>query len=76
MLELFKNDSRVDGLIEDLGDNNEIDNTIIEEQGNLNSSEDVGTRILSFKDFKGFKRVENIKNRYKIGRVIGNGSFG
>jgi len=76
VLELFKNDSRVDGLIEDLGDNNEIDNTIIEEQGNLNSSEDVGTRILSFKDFKGFKRVENIKNRYKIGRVIGNGSFG
>ena len=32
--------------------------------------------ILNFKDFKGFKKVLNIKLRYKIGRVIGEGSFG
>ena len=32
--------------------------------------------ILNFKDFKGFKKVLNIKMRYKIGRVIGEGSFG
>ena len=32
--------------------------------------------ILNFKDFKGFKKVINIKFRYKIGRVIGEGSFG
>jgi serine/threonine protein kinase len=32
--------------------------------------------ILNFKDFKGFKKVVNIKMRYKIGRVIGEGSFG
>ena len=32
--------------------------------------------ILNFKDFKGFKKVLNIKFRYKIGRVIGEGSFG
>jgi len=31
---------------------------------------------LTFKDFKGFKKVENIKERYKIGRVLGEGSFG
>jgi hypothetical protein len=32
--------------------------------------------ILSFKDFKGLKYIENIKDRYKIGRVLGEGSFG
>ena len=32
--------------------------------------------MLSFKDFKGLKYVENIKERYKIGRVLGEGSFG
>ena len=33
-------------------------------------------RILNFKDFRGFKNVQNIKERYKIGRVLGEGSFG
>ena len=32
--------------------------------------------ILNFKDFRGFKKVANIKERYKIGRVLGEGSFG
>ena len=32
--------------------------------------------ILNFKDFRGFKYVKNIKDRYKIGRVLGEGSFG
>lgn len=32
--------------------------------------------VLSFKDFKGLKYIENIKDRYKIGRVLGEGSFG
>jgi len=32
--------------------------------------------VLSFKDFKGLKYVENVKDRYKIGRVLGEGSFG
>ena len=31
---------------------------------------------MNFKDFKGLKRVSNIKDRYKIGRVLGEGSFG
>jgi serine/threonine protein kinase len=33
-------------------------------------------RILSFKDFKGFKKVDDIKSRYKVGKVLGQGSFG
>ena len=33
-------------------------------------------RILNFKDFRGFKKIDNIKERYKIGRVLGEGSFG
>ena len=32
--------------------------------------------VLNFKDFKGFKKVQNVKDRYKIGRVLGEGSFG
>lgn len=32
--------------------------------------------VINFKDFKGFKKVKNIKSRYKIGRVLGEGSFG
>lgn len=34
------------------------------------------TRMLSFKDYKGIGKVENIKDKYKIGKVIGEGSFG
>ena len=33
-------------------------------------------KILSFKDFKGFKKVKNVKDRYKIGKILGEGSFG
>lgn len=40
------------------------------------SSEQKFLRVLNFKDFKGFKKVKNIKERYKIGRVLGEGSFG
>lgn len=40
------------------------------------SSEQKFLHVLNFKDFKGFKKVDNIKNRYKIGRVLGEGSFG
>lgn len=40
------------------------------------SGENKYKKILNFKDFKGFKKVENIKERYKIGRVLGEGSFG
>jgi serine/threonine protein kinase len=40
------------------------------------SGENKYNKILTFKDFKGFKKVENIKERYKIGRVLGEGSFG
>ena len=40
------------------------------------TSEDKFAYILNFKDFKGFKKVINIKLSYKIGRVIGEGSFG
>ena len=35
------------------------------------TSDDKFFHILNFKDFKGFKKVLNIKFRYKIGRVIG-----
>lgn len=39
-------------------------------------SNDKYQHILTFKDFRGFKKVQNIKERYKIGRVLGEGSFG
>ena len=33
-------------------------------------------KILSFKDFKGFKRLENIHDFYTLGHQLGKGSFG
>lgn len=32
--------------------------------------------MISFKNFKVFGKVDNIKDKYKIGKVIGQGSFG
>jgi serine/threonine protein kinase len=31
---------------------------------------------ISFKDFKGLKQIDTIKNNYKIAKVLGQGSFG
>jgi serine/threonine protein kinase len=33
-------------------------------------------RILSFKDFKGFKKVHDISDYYQFGETLGSGSFG
>ena len=43
---------------------------------NAHTSQEKLSRILNFKDFRGFKKIDNIKDRYKIGRVLGEGSFG
>jgi hypothetical protein len=40
------------------------------------SSQQKFSKVLSFKNFKGFKKVENIMERYKIGKILGEGSFG
>jgi serine/threonine protein kinase len=37
---------------------------------------DSARRILSFKDFKGFKKASNINDNYKLGETLGKGSFG
>lgn len=31
---------------------------------------------MNFKDFKRLKKITNIKDRYRIGRILGEGSFG
>ena len=31
--------------------------------------------MLSFKDFKGFKHIKNVKERYIFSRIIGEGNF-
>lgn len=33
-------------------------------------------KVLSFKDFKGFKRVTDIHDHYKFFKALGKGSFG
>jgi hypothetical protein len=40
------------------------------------TSEQRYKHILNFKDFKGFRKIKAIKDRYKIGHVLGEGSFG
>ena len=37
---------------------------------------DTERRILSFKDFKGFKRAKDIRNTYILYQPLGKGSFG
>lgn len=32
--------------------------------------------VLSFKDFVGFRQIFNIKERYRIDQILGEGSFG
>ena len=46
------------------------------QDSSLLASEQKLKHVLNFKDFRGFKFVKNIKERYKIGRVLGEGSFG
>ena len=41
-----------------------------------NSSIPARVRIQMVKKFEGFKFVKNIKDRYKIGKIIGEGAFG
>ena len=33
-------------------------------------------QILSYKDFKGFKKINDIHIRYQMGKIVGEGSFG
>jgi serine/threonine protein kinase len=37
---------------------------------------DTERKILSFKDFKGFKRAKDIRNTYILYQPLGKGSFG
>ena len=46
------------------------------EIANTLTSEQKHSKVLNFKDFKGLKKVKNLKERNKIGRVLGEGSFG
>jgi len=43
---------------------------------NILSGQQKFEHVMNFKDYRGFKKVENIKEKYKIGRVLGEGSFG
>ena len=38
--------------------------------------EELHHKILSFKDSRGFKYVKDIKTKYTIGKILGQGSFG
>lgn len=37
------------------------------------SSEASSNKVMNFKDFKQIKFVDNIKNKYKIGKILGEG---
>jgi calcium-dependent protein kinase len=56
--------------------NNFFDSIEASTKDSLFSGEQKLQRILNFKDFRGFKEIQNIKDRYKIGKVLGEGSFG
>jgi hypothetical protein len=58
-----------------LGDQNRDKNSEVRlvggTKGGNYATEDTTRRILSFKDFKGFKKTENIKLKYTIGDLLG-----
>jgi len=66
--EIERNEVNLGGLSQLSGES--LENMVVE------SNIDEAQRVLSFKDFKGFHEIENIKDRYKIGKTIGEGSFG
>ena len=55
---------------------NTFDESVNLEQTHSNPATRRLKQVLSFKDFKGFKKIDDIKKRYKIGRMLGEGSFG
>ena len=52
------------------------DSVLNSTKDSFQSAQQRANHVMNFKDFRGFKRVTNIKDRYKIGRVLGEGSFG
>ena len=40
------------------------------------TSSEIYSKIINFKDFKGLKKIDNIRSRYKIGSILGEGAFG
>ena len=47
-----------------------------EEYTYAEAPEEKANRILGFKDSRGFKFEADIKKKYRIGKVLGQGSFG
>ena len=46
------------------------------EESNCPETDRESKHIMSFKEFKGLKYIENIKDRYRIGKFLGKGQFG
>lgn len=44
--------------------------------GSASQRNDKYRKVISFKDFKGFKKVEDITQNYELGETLGSGSFG
>jgi len=44
--------------------------------GANNQRNDKYRKVISFKDFKGFKKVDDITLNYELGETLGSGSFG
>ena len=52
------------------------DQNVLQAPGSTNHKNDKYRKVISFKDFKGFKRVEDISLNYELGETLGSGSFG
>lgn len=47
-----------------------------EEKVYQDAHEEKHNKVLGFKDSRGFKYVKDIKEKYRIGKILGQGSFG
>jgi len=39
-------------------------------------AESVSSKMISFRNYKGFKKVDDVRKLYKMGKELGSGSFG
>lgn len=52
------------------------DGTVLDSPNHNNKRQDQYRRIITFKDFKGLQKIEDITQYYTFGDTLGTGSFG
>jgi len=63
-----KNSAFESEILDSDDDMSELEKEIMKKEGMIKKSY---SHVMNFKDFKGLKMVENIRDRYKVGQILG-----